>query len=471
MAHTNPCHVLHVENDHGDAVASRRVLERLERPVTLSCSEDGESAVEYLRDGRQQRAPVNAVRLDWKRPRMQGAGVLRAIRTDASLSKTPVVALTSSRDEGTAFSRRQPGVNGDLLEDHARPVHVDKIGTMIEPWCCATTATFSAAAEPPNDTGLAASPRRHGSDQGDAQSGARILIVDDSAADVSMISRYLENMDGIEVMSASETGEAEALLSRDRFDIVLLDYRMPGTSGLDYLEVLRRRDPDIGVILITAFSNENVAIRSIRRRVDDLLRKEELSPELLCEAVERLLVRVKRRRSAPLDAVTGLYESSTTEELLQESCERMKRLDEQFCLLLVDLEQFHKINDAHGYVTGDRVLRRLAMLLVDLFRPADNLGRYFEDEFCIIAANTDAASGTELAERVRQSIREIEFDYGDGPFRIDCAIGVAHFSEQVPDSPGAAIGRARVALRQAKAPESARISVYSDASGGPGSSG
>lgn len=298
--------------------------------------------------------------------------------------------------------------------------------------------------------GSSGQPRYRQFDPRQSSGTRRILIVDDSPPDVSTMERYLDDMENVRIMSASEAHEADALLQHEYFDVILLDYRMPGRTGLDYLKVIRRRDPDVGVIMVTAFSDETIAIESIRRRVDDFLRKEDMTQEMLIDSVDRLLVHVKRRRSAPLDSITGLYCSRSLRQRLSEACTRLKDHGDKFSVLMINLLAFKRINEQYSHATGDRVLRRIAGILPEVLRAGDFAARYQDDKFCIVAPETEEHKVETLVKRLRECILRLEFDYGEGRFGLDCVIGVAHFKDDVPDSVQAVIDTAYMAMQNSR---------------------
>lgn len=100
----------------------------------------------------------------------------------------------------------------------------------------------------------------------------RVLIVDDDA-DINLLLQARLRAQGYQVTSALTGEEALLLLADDATDIVFLDVSMPGMSGLDVLEQIRRQWLDLAVIMTTAFGSEQVAIDALRRGADDYLRK------------------------------------------------------------------------------------------------------------------------------------------------------------------------------------------------------
>jgi len=107
------------------------------------------------------------------------------------------------------------------------------------------------------------------------------------------------------------------------------------------------------------------------------------------------------------DGLTGLFNRRYWEHLLIREFERCSQGDTpaQACLLLLDLDHFKSINDTHGHLVGDEVLRRFASLLRSNLRQQDAIGRYGGEEFVVILRDTAAAEGLQLTQRLVDQVR------------------------------------------------------------------
>ncbi len=116
-----------------------------------------------------------------------------------------------------------------------------------------------------------------------------ILVVDDEPIERQSLSDILR-LEGYHV-AAVATGEAAVDYVRlNAVDLMLLDLRMPGMSGLDVIKVLNRSAPDVEIILLTAHGSMDSAIEALRSRIQDYLLKP-ASPALILESVARGLIR------------------------------------------------------------------------------------------------------------------------------------------------------------------------------------
>jgi diguanylate cyclase (GGDEF)-like protein len=94
-------------------------------------------------------------------------------------------------------------------------------------------------------------------------------------------------------------------------------------------------------------------------------------------------------------------------------------------LLLFDVDAFKTVNDTHGHIVGDAVLRVLAASVQRLLRPGDTLARFGGDEFVVLCPDTSRRNGLILAERLRASVARLPFSAGGNDFRVTVSVGVA----------------------------------------------
>jgi diguanylate cyclase (GGDEF)-like protein len=157
---------------------------------------------------------------------------------------------------------------------------------------------------------------------------------------------------------------------------------------------------------------------------------------------------------AMTDALTGLLNRAEALARAERELERARRAggDQEDCrlvVMLIDVDHFKRINDQHGHVAGDQVLRRLAVLLREGLRPYDILGRYGGEEFLAVLPQACYGEGGQIAARLGRSVREDSFVAEGESVSVTVSIGytTAHWREgnMLP-----AIRRADQALYQAK---------------------
>ena len=104
------------------------------------------------------------------------------------------------------------------------------------------------------------------------------------------------------------------------------------------------------------------------------------------------------------DGLSRLLNRNAWEELVSAEFQRCRRSGRVATLLMLDIDHFKRINDEHGHLCGDEVIRNVAALLRDSLREQDVPGRYGGEEFGVILPETDAEGGYVIAERIRTRI-------------------------------------------------------------------
>ena len=159
------------------------------------------------------------------------------------------------------------------------------------------------------------------------------------------------------------------------------------------------------------------------------------------------------------DSLTGLYNRRVLEELL--NVEESKRSPAPLAILLLDVDDFKKINDTFGHPAGDRVLSVLGNLLQDNCRKENIVARYGGEEFAVLLANTGltAAAALKAAERLRKVLGAQDFAFSGHKVRLTVSIGVAYSSgnSAVPET---MLARADQALYQAKRSGKNRVCLH-----------
>jgi diguanylate cyclase (GGDEF)-like protein len=131
-------------------------------------------------------------------------------------------------------------------------------------------------------------------------------------------------------------------------------------------------------------------------------------------------------RQALIDGLTGLANRRQCEESLATEIARAERLATPFTLVLADLDDFKNVNDLHGHVVGDDVLREFSSVLRATVRDSDLAGRWGGEEFVLLLPGTDLLGGAHLADRVRSALSERSFLGNDGcVLSVTCSFGVA----------------------------------------------
>ncbi len=149
---------------------------------------------------------------------------------------------------------------------------------------------------------------------------------------------------------------------------------------------------------------------------------------------------------ASTDALTGIANRRTLDELLARELARANRQRQPLTLILADIDYFKRINDTYGHLVGDQVLARLGKMFGGQVRTYDIAARYGGEEFALLFPGTACLEGMAIAERLRKQVATIQIP--GGPEQISVSFGVATLLEN--ESAEAFLARTGTALYRAK---------------------
>jgi diguanylate cyclase (GGDEF)-like protein len=137
------------------------------------------------------------------------------------------------------------------------------------------------------------------------------------------------------------------------------------------------------------------------------------------------------------DTLTSVYNRRFINEFLMKEIERSKRLKRAFSVVICDIDDFKDINDTHGHLPGDDVIKLFAGTIADKLRKVDVIGRYGGDEFIIIMPETPNKIATHVINRLRQHIADMEVEVPGQTFiHITASFGIASFPRDGTSSEG-----------------------------------
>ena len=160
-----------------------------------------------------------------------------------------------------------------------------------------------------------------------------------------------------------------------------------------------------------------------------LFRQMEMKIAARTADLEQLVEETKRLKDhyasmSMQDQLTGLHNRRYFYNQVEIAIAYHKRYKSPFCLLVMDIDHFKKINDQFGHVFGDQVLISVADTLKHLVRSSDILVRFGGEEFVVIFINTSCPNGNGFAERIRTEIKAMEWLVGDCKVKITMSIGL-----------------------------------------------
>ena len=262
----------------------------------------------------------------------------------------------------------------------------------------------------------------------------QVLVVDDDPDKRNLLAVAL-GMEGYEVRTASNGTEALAAVESYPPDLIVADIMMPEMDGYELARRLRR-DPQtkfIPLILQTAGRHDADAVR-MGAEVGALGFITDPTDLDLLLARARTLLDFKAyldtwQEAAFTDHLSGLANRRRLERQLEREIARTVRFGHPFSLLMLDIDEFKKVNDNFGHEAGDEVIRLLSKALQEGIRGIDLAARIGGEEFAIILTETPLDRATEVAERLRLAIRAIEIP-NVGSITVSLGVAAAPFCAQ-----------------------------------------
>jgi diguanylate cyclase (GGDEF)-like protein len=256
----------------------------------------------------------------------------------------------------------------------------------------------------------------------------RILIVDDEEEAAEFHSASLRAA-GLNTVVVTDPLAVSSQLVEFQPDVILMDVYMPKCSGVELAMVIRQEEAFIGVpiVFLSRETDRMKQIVALGEGGDDFFTK----PVAPNELVPVISARAKRSRTLRTlmerDGLTGLYSHSRIVEQIESAVRRGDRQRGEFAVAMLDIDGFKAVNDTHGHLVGDQVLKALAYLLRQHLRLSDVLGRFGGDEFVILFPDTDGISAVEKMEEIRQDFAAIDHDTVQGRFSVTVSCGVSEY--------------------------------------------
>ncbi len=256
------------------------------------------------------------------------------------------------------------------------------------------------------------------------------------------------------------TGALEVISNADRA-LVVCDWRMPGCDGLTLQRKLRATRLLGGVYFILlsgAGSPQDIRV-GLEHGADDYVTKPFQPTELVARIgvglrtlraeQELRLANDRLRRLAMKDELTGVWNRRGGLELLRREISRVRRGLQCLSVLMVDVDDFKRINDTLGHAAGDQVLHHVATALNDGVRDYDQVVRWGGEEFIVVLPGVNADQVEHIADRMLRAV-SCPVDVGSRPRSVTVSIGAVSLETEVDAELDEIVAATDAALYQAK---------------------
>ena len=285
----------------------------------------------------------------------------------------------------------------------------------------------------------------------------QIMIVDDEENILNFMKHALQDM-GYKVTVFSDAENAIEEIKKETYDLVITDLMMPKLSGIEFVKMSKKISPETDVIVMTGFPSVESAVECMKLGATEYLAKP-LDLEYLNIIVEKSLYkRTLEKRAAEreyfeqisrVDGLTGLYNHKFFHELLDAEIARADRYKYSFSLIMIDIDDFKKVNDNYGHQSGDSILKEIASIFKSFIRKTDSAVRYGGEEFAIILSQTAKQHGQVFADRIVKGVATSKPKGCSHNEVITVSAGLAGYPDDA-NSQESLIQKADEALYQAK---------------------
>jgi diguanylate cyclase (GGDEF)-like protein len=310
-----------------------------------------------------------------------------------------------------------------------------------------------------------------------SSTATRLLIVDDDARYARALGELLsESFSNLFITHVTTIDEACRRVDTGAIDMVILDLGLPDSDGLESLERLSGCVTEIPIIVLTSRADEALALSALKSGAEDYLVKDTVDQATLARSMRYALERHRVIRDLGrvtkelqvanaslekltlLDPLTELLNRRGLQQALTREIKRIERESIEVLVLLVDIDDFKRVNDSFGHAVGDVALQEIALRLRNCVRGVDYACRIGGDEFLLLLPNADREEAARIAERARVSIATMVIQHSAGTLRLTASVAAMLLRRDTP-SIDELLTRAHQLLRRSKR-EGKNVVVY-----------
>ena len=295
-----------------------------------------------------------------------------------------------------------------------------------------------------------------------------VLLVEDSLIDAQLIRRLLRRVTSSYYRVTHVRTLNDAVLSAEDLvpDVILADLNLPDSRGTQTVASLQTSYPDIPLVIVSAWEDEAISLRSVKAGAQDYLVKGHIDGanlhRVIRYAIERKRTELELVRLAHFDQLTSLPNRTLLRERVDHALARAMRAGSGVATLILDMDRFKEINDMLGHEIGDKLLVEAARRIRANVRDQDTVARLGGDEFAVVLEGvSEAKEVLPVIERIIDSLGELtEIDGHEVSSSI--SVGIAMYPENGNDL-SELLRAADLAMYQAKSSGRGRYQFFADA--------
>lgn len=262
---------------------------------------------------------------------------------------------------------------------------------------------------------------------------ARIMIVETSKDIREILSNFLTKK-GSTVITCENAVQAIDCLSTSSIDIIISGSNLPVIDGIEFCSIVKEKFNHIYFILLTSKTKIDDIIKGLNTGVNECITKPFDFMEILAkiQAAENIISTHKKlsflnerlEKYVNTDELTRLKNRRFFNVEVLKEIRRARRYKHEVAILMIDVDNFKKINDTYGHVIGDKVLKAIADNLVTSTRESDIVCRYGGEEFIVFFPEINKPNALVAAEKLRKNVDKMIVEIDNLSISPTISIGI-----------------------------------------------
>ncbi len=398
---------------------------------------------------------IDIVLLDVMMPEMDGFEVCKRLKSSHKTHHLPVLMITALDQPSDRVRGLEVGADDFLT----KPVDDVQLLARVKSLVRLKALTDELRARAMTGQQIAVEDAIRAMDM-ISPSGGSILVVDTDQRHAERLRNYLSPEHRVDILT--QPADAVFQVTGAQYELAIITMALTDFDPLRVCSQIRTLEHTraLPIILVSDDADKPRVVRALDLGVNDFITR----PVERNELAARVRTQIRRHRyamelrqsvnntmaMAVTDDMTGLYNRRYFDRHLGVMLGKAQSQDRDMALMILDIDHFKSVNDNYGHDIGDAVLKEFAARLKRNIRGVDLACRFGGEEFVVLMPDTDYRQAEAIAERVRQSISERNFDIGaERQLAVTVSAGVT-LNEARSDTPETLIKRADVALYRAK---------------------